>query len=134
MLLNPIPWGSFDSEVYLPRYILFSIIAILAATFIVGTILTSKYNKNRKLVGKIFVAIGIIELIPYIIAVIQIIMLNLFYQLYNPWMFLFILGCITLTGGVANIKQTKSHWLFFLIMAAIIVKIWTFCAFFIFRY
>jgi len=134
MLLNPIPWSSSDSYVYTLFYIYFSIIAILAVTFITGTILILKYDKYKRLTGKIFVAIGIIELIPYITAVIQIIMLNLLYQLYNPWMFLFILGCITLTGGVANIKQTKSHWMFFLIMAAIIVIAWAFGAFFVSMY
>jgi hypothetical protein len=134
MLLNPIPWNSYDSEVYLFRYIFFSIITILAITFIAGIILTRKYNKHQRLTGKIFAAIGIIELIPYIIAVIQIIMLNLFYQLYNPYLFLFTLGCITLTGGVANIKQTKSDWTFFLIMAAIIVIVWTFDYLFVFIY
>lgn len=133
-MLNPVPWSSSDSYVYTLFYIYFSIIAILAVTFITGTILILKYDKYKRSAGKIFVAIGIVELIPYIIAVIQIIMLNLFYQLYNPWMFLFILGCITLTGGIANIKRTKSHWMFFLIMGAIIVIMWTFCAFFIFRY
>lgn len=134
MLLNPIPWNSSDSDVYLLRYSFFAIIAILAITFIVGTILTLKYNKNRKLMGKIFVAIGIIELIPYTIAAIQITMLNLLYQLYNPYLFLFILGCITLTGGVANIKKVKQHWMFFLIMAAILLIVWAFGALFVFRY
>ena len=134
MLLNPIPWNSDASYDYLLWYSFFSIIAILAIIFIAGTILTLKYNKHRKLMGKIFVAIGTIELIPYTIATIQIIMLNLLYQLYNPWLFLFILGCITLTGGVANIKKVKQHWMFFLIMAAILLIVWAFSALFVFRY
>ena len=131
-MLNPVPWSSSDS--YTLLYIYFSIIAILSVTFIIGTILVLKYDKYKRLAGKIFVALGIIELIPYILSVIHTILVNLPYLLYNPWMFLFILGCITLTGGVANIKQTKSHWMFFLIMAAIIVIAWAFCAFFVSMY
>jgi hypothetical protein len=124
MLFSPIPPGSYDSDIYLLWYIYFSIIAILAITFIVGTILTLKHSKNRKLLGKIFVVIGIIELIPYTIAAIQIITLNLFYQLYNPYLFFFILGCITLTGGVAILKKVKQHWMYFLITATITLIIW----------
>jgi len=133
MLLNPIPTvpDPYDLNIL---YIFFSIIAILAITFIIGTILTRKYDKHSKLIGKIFVTIGTIELIPYILSVIHTILVNLPYLLYNYWIFLFALGCITLTGGVTMLKKTKHHWMFFLIMAAIIVIIWAFEALFIMRY
>jgi hypothetical protein len=133
MQLNPIPSvpDTYDLTIL---YIFFSIIAILAITFITGTILTRKYNKHQRLIGKISVAIGITEIIPYILSVIHTIIVNLPYLLYNIWLFLFALGCITLTGGVVNIKQTKSDWTFFLIIAAIILIIWTFDALLVFRY
>lgn len=133
MQLNPIPNvpDPYDLTIL---YIFFSIITILAITFIIGTILTRKYTSHKKLIGKIFVAMGTIELIPYILSVIHTILVNLPYLLYNYWMFLFILGCITLTGGAALLKKIKHHWTFFLIMAAIILIIWTFDAFFIYRY
>jgi hypothetical protein len=115
-------------------YIFFSIITILAITFIIGAILTIKYSSHKKPIGKIFTAIGTIELIPYIISVIHTIQANLPYLLYNPWLFLFVLGCITLTGGVSFLRKVKQHWMLFLITAAIIVIIWTFDAFFVFRY
>jgi len=133
MQLNPVP-SVPDTDFYLLFYIFFSIIAILAITFIIVMILTLKYDRHSRLIGKIFVAIGMIELIPYIISVIHTILVNLPYLLYNYWMFLFILGCITLTGGVAILKKVKQTWMFFLIMAAIILIIWTFDAFFVFKY
>ena len=133
MQLNPIPYPPDPYDLTL-LYIFFSIIAVLAITFIIGTILTRKYDRHTKLIGKIFVAIGITEIIPYILSVIHTILVNLPYLLYNPWLFLFVLGCITLTGGVAILKKVKQHWMFFLIMAAIIVMVWTFDALFVFRY
>jgi hypothetical protein len=133
MQLNPIP-NVPDTDFHLLFYITFSIIAILAIIFIIATILTQKYDRHKRVVGKIFVAIGTTELIPYILSAIHTILVNLPYLLYNNWMFLFILGCITLTGGGAILKKVKPHWMFFLIMAAIILIIWTFDAFFIFRY
>jgi hypothetical protein len=133
MQLNPIP-NVPDTDFHLLFYITFSIIAILAIIFIIATILTQKYDRHKRVVGKIFVAIGTTELIPYILSAIHTILVNLPYLLYNNWMFLFILGCITLTGGAAILKKVKPHWMFFLIMAAIILIIWTFDAFFIFRY
>ena len=133
MQLNPIP-NVPDTDFHLLFYITFSIIAILAIIFIIATILTQKYDRHKRVVGKIFVAIGTTELIPYILSAIHTILVNLPYVLYNNWMFLFILGCITLTGGAAILKKVKPHWMFFLIMAAIILIIWTFDAFFIFRY
>jgi hypothetical protein len=133
MQLNPIP-SVPDTDFHLLFYITFSIIAILAIIFIIATILTQKYDRHKRVVGKIFVAIGTTELIPYILSAIHTILVNLPYLLYNNWMFLFILGCITLTGGAAILKKVKPHWMFFLIMAAIILIIWTFDAFFIFRY
>ena len=133
MLLNPIPYVP-DTDSYLYFGIFFSIIAILAIIFIAGTILTQKYKTHKALIGKIFVAIGIIELIPYISSIIHTILVNLPYLLYNYWMFLFILGCITLTGGVAILKKVKQHWMFFLIVAATILIIWTFETLFVFRY
>jgi hypothetical protein len=133
MQLNPIP-NVPDTDFHLLFYITFSIIAILAIIFIIATILTQKYDRHKRVVGKIFVAIGTTELIPYILSAIHTILVNLPYLLYNNWMFLFILGCITITGGAAILKKVKPHWMFFLIMAAIILIIWTFDAFFIFRY
>jgi hypothetical protein len=133
MQLNPIP-NVPDTDFHLLFYITFSIVAILAIIFIIATILTQKYDRHKRVVGKIFVAIGTTELIPYILSAIHTILVNLPYLLYNNWMFLFILGCITLTGGAAILKKVKPHWMFFLIMAAIILIIWTFDAFFIFRY
>ena len=133
MQLNPIP-NVPDTDFHLLFYITFSIIAILAIIFIIATILTQKYDRHKRLIGKIFLAIGTTELIPYILSAIHTILVNLPYLLYNNWMFLFILGCITLTGGGAILKKVKPHWMFFLIMAAIILIIWTFDAFFIFRY
>lgn len=131
----------FNSISYVPdpydltmHYIFFSIIAILAIIFIIGTILTLKYDRYSKLIGKIFVAIGIVELVPYFLSVIHTILVSLPYLLYNPWLFLFVLGCITLTGGVSFLRKVKQHWMFFIIAAAIILVIWTFDAFFIFRY
>ena len=133
MQLNPIP-NVPDTDFYLLYYITFSIIAILAIIFIIGVILTLKYDRHRRLIGKIFVALGIIELVPYLLSVIHTVLVNLPYLLYNYWMFLFILGFITLTGGVAFLKKVKQNWIFFLIMAAIILIIWTFDVFFIFEY
>lgn len=133
MQLNPVPNVS-DTDFYLSYYIFFSIIAILAIIFIIGTILNVKYGNHRKLMGRIFVALGIIELISYILSVIHTILVNLPYLLYNPWMFLFILGCVTLAGGITTLKRVKQHWMFFLIMAAIILIIWTSNVFFIFKY
>ena len=132
MLLNPIPNvpDPYDLTIL---YIFFSVIAILSIIFIIGSILTPKYDRHSKLIGKIFVAIGTIEIIPYILSVIHTILVNLLYLLYNYWLFLFILGCITLTGGIAILKKVKHHWMFFLIVASIIVIVWTFDAFFIFR-
>ena len=132
MQLNPIP-NVPESEAYWFSYI-FAIVTILAIIFIICTILTRKYNSYRRLTGKIFVALGIIEIIPYILSLIHAIIVNHPYLLYNYWIFIFILGCITLTGGIANLKKVKNHWTFFLIMAAIILIIWTFNAFFIYRY
>jgi hypothetical protein len=133
MLLNPIPWNSYDSEVYLSRYIFFSIIAILAITFIIGTLLALRYNKHQRLAGKIFVAIGILEMSTFIIPIIISATgyAGYFLSPDNPFTNLSILGCITLTGGVASIKQEKHHWLFFLIFSAIIMILWTFYGFFI---
>ena len=133
MQLNPIPNVPDPYDLFL-LYIFFSIIAILAIIFIIVTILTVKYDRHMRLIGKIFVAIGMIEVIPYLLSVIHTVLVRLPYLLYNYWMFLFILGCITLTGGAAIIKKVKPHWMFFLIMAAIILIIWTFDAFFIFRH
>jgi hypothetical protein len=133
MQLNPIPNVPDPYDLFL-LYIFFSIIAILAIIFIIVTILTVKYDRHMRLIGKIFVAIGMIEVIPYLLSVIHTVLVRLPYLLYNYWMFLFILGCITLTGGAAIIKKVKQNWMFFLIMAAIILIIWTFDAFFIFRY
>jgi hypothetical protein len=134
MLLNPIPWNSSDSDVYLLRYSFFAIIAILAITFIVGTILTLKYNKNRKLVGKIFVVIGILELSSFIIPIIISATgyAGYFLSRDNPFTSLSILGCITLAGGIANIKQVKQHWMFFPITSSILLIIWTISFFFIY--
>jgi len=131
MQFNPIPYVP-DTDSYLLFSIFFSTIAILAITFITGTILALKYYRHRSLTGKIFVAIGIAELIPYIISVIHTILIKLPYLLYNPWMFPFILGCITLTGGVTLLKRLKHYWMFVLIIAAIVVVIWTYCAIFVF--
>ena len=133
MQLNPIPYPPDPYDLTI-LYIFFSIITILAITFIIGIILTRKYDRHSKLIGKIFVAIGTIEIIPYILSVIHTIIVNLLYTLYNYWLFLFVLGCITLTGGVAILKKVKHHWMFFLIMAAIIVLVLTFDALFVFRY
>lgn len=133
MLLNPIPYVP-DTDFYLLYYIFFSIIAILAIIFMIGTILARKYTSHKRLTGKIFVAMGIIELIPYILSAFNTGIVNLNYLLYNGWIFLFILGCITLTGGIALLKKIKHHWTFFLIMAAIILVIWAFSAFFITMY
>lgn len=124
MQLNHIPYVP-DTDFYLLFYILFSVIAILAIIFIIGTILTLKYNSHRRLIGKIFVAIGIIEIIPLIFLAVRAI-------LPTHFTILAILGLITLTGGLASIKQVKSHWMFFLIMAAIILIIWTVDFFFIY--
>ena len=132
-MFNPVPNVS-DTNFYLLYCIFFSIIAILAIIFIIGAILTVKYGSPRRLVGKIFVALGIIELIPYIMSVIHTILVNLPFLLYNYWMFLFILGCITLTGGITTLKKVKQHWMFFLIITAIILIIWTFDVFFVFEY
>lgn len=133
MQLNPIPYPPDPYDLTI-LYIFFSIITILAITFIIGIILTRKYDRHSKLIGKIFVAIGTIEIIPYILSVIHTIIVSLLYTLYNYWLFLFVLGCITLTGGVAILKKVKHHWMFFLIMAAIIVLVLTFDALFVFRY
>ena len=130
MQLNTIPYVP-STDFYLLYYIFFSIIAILAIIFIIGTILARKYTSHKRLTGKIFVAMGIIEIIPYILSVIHTILVNLLYLFYNYWLFLFILGCITLTGGIALLKKIKHHWTFFLIMAAIIVIVWTFGVLFI---
>ena len=130
MQLNPIPYVP-STDFYLLYYIFFSIIEILAIIFIIGTILARKYTSHKRLTGKIFVAMGIIEIIPYILSVIHTILVNLVYLFYNYWLFLFILGCITLTGGIALLKKIKHHWTFFLIMAAIIVIVWTFGVLFI---
>ena len=132
MQLNPIP-NVPASDVYFMKYI-FAIVAILAIIFIIGTILTRKYTSYRRLTGKIFVSMGIIEIIPYIYSVIHVIMINHPHLLYNYWIFVFILGCITLTGGVALLKKVKHHWTFFLIMAAIILVVWTSGALFIRMY
>ena len=132
-MFNPVPNVS-DTNFYLLYCIFFSIIAILAIIFIIGAILTVKYGSHRRLVGKIFVALGIIELIPYIMSVIHTILVNLPFLLYNYWNFLFILGCITLTGGITTLKKVKQHWMFFLIITAIILIIWTFDVFFVFEY
>jgi hypothetical protein len=132
-MFNPVPNVS-DTNFYLLYCIFFSIIAILAIIFIIGAILTVKYGSHRRLVGKIFVALGIIELIPYIMSVVHTILVNLPFLLYNYWMFLFILGCITLTGGITTLKKVKQHWMFFLIITAIILIIWTFDVFFVFEY
>ena len=133
MLLNPIPTvpDPYDLTIL---YIFFSIIAILAIIFIIGTILTRKYDRHNKLIGKIFVVIGTIEIIPHILSLIHTILVNLPYLLYNYWIFLFALGCTTLTGGVAILKKVKHHWMFFLVIATIIVLVWTFDALFVFRY
>lgn len=133
MQLNPIP-SVPDPYDFTILYLFVSIITILAITFITGTILTRKDTSHKRSMGTIFAAIGITEIIPYILTVIHTILVNLPYLLYNPWLFLFTLGCITLTGGVVNIKQTKSDWTFFLIMAAIIVIIWTFGALIVFNH
>ncbi len=133
MQLNPIPYvpDPYDLTIL---YIFFSIIAILAITFIIGTNLTLKYKSHKELMGKIFVIVGIIELVPYILSVIHTIIVNLPYLLYNYWMFIFVLGCITLTGGIAMLKKVKHHWMFFLIMAAIMLIAWAFGALFIRMY
>lgn len=135
MLLNPIPWN-YDSEVYLLRYIHFSIIAILALAFAIGTMLALRYNKHRKLTGKIFAVIGILEMSTFTIAIIisATDYTGYFLSPNNPFTNLSILGCITLTGGVASIKQVKNHWLFFLIFSALILILWTFYGFFITLY
>ena len=132
MQLNPIPSvpDPYDFKIL---YLFVSIITILAIIFMTGTILTRKDTGHKRLMGKIFVVLGTIEIIPYILTVILTILANLLYLLYNPWLFLFTLGCITLTGGVVNIK-TKSNWTFFLIMAAIIVIVWTFGALIVFNH
>ncbi len=133
MLLNPIPYIP-ESEAFNWLNYIFTIIAILAIIFITGTILTRKYTSYRRLTGKIFVAMGITEIPPYIYSVIYAIMVNRPYLLYNNWIFLFILGCITLAGGVVILKKVKHHWTYFLIIAAIMLIAWTFSAFFIRMY
>jgi len=116
MLLNPIPYVPDPNDLTI-LYILFSIIAILDFTFILGTILTLKYSSHKELLGKIFVIMGTIELMPYIFSVFHIFMVNLPYLLLNNWMFFFILGLTTVTGGLAIIKKVKHYWMFFVIMA-----------------
>ena len=133
MLLNPIP-SVTDTDFYLLYYVFFSVIAIPAIIFILGTILTLKYSSHKEITGKIFVAMGTVELLPYVFSVFHTFMVNLYYLLYNYWIFVFILGCITLTGGAAILKKVKRIWMFFLIIAAIIVIIWAFDALFIIRY
>jgi ABC-type spermidine/putrescine transport system permease subunit II len=102
----------------------FLILVELTITLVIGTVLALKYDKYRRPIGKTFVALGIIALIPYIISLISILTANspsISYGLDNPMLFLFTLGSITLTDGVVNIRQTKSNWIFFLVMAAIIL-------------
>ncbi len=101
------------------HYVYFSIIAIPAFAFIVSTALTLNNNKHRKQIGRIFVTVGIIELFPLISEIIyHINQTSMSYLQNNPYTILFILGVITIAGGIAHIREAKPGLMLFLIIMA----------------
>jgi hypothetical protein len=120
MLLDPIPIESYD----LILYFFFSIIAVPAVIFIISTALSLKYTSYRKPIGTALVGLGLFELLPFIFLLVRAI-------LTTPITILALLGLVTLAGGAGILKQVKHHWMFFPIIAAIILVIWDFDFFFI---
>ncbi len=130
MSLNPIPpepgpHPPIDTPL---SSFLFYLITVLATMFIVGVVLTRKYSRYRKLVGKIFTATGILEIVAFILYIIIAQYYTSYFISSRPqFNSLIILGIITLAGGIASTELKKPHWgLFFLIMVAIIVIAWSY--------
>ena len=120
MLLNPIPIESYG----LITYFFFSIIAVPAVIFITSTALSLKYPSYRKPIGIALVGLGLLELLPFIF-------FTFLALLTTPITILALLGLTTLAGGATILKQTKHHWMFLPIIAAITLTIWAFEFFFI---
>jgi hypothetical protein len=118
MLLNPIPYVSHSYDLYI-RYVYFSIIVIPALAFIISTALTLNNNKHRKFIGRIFLTVGIIELFPLVSEIIsQVNQTSMLYLQNNLSSILFMLGVITIAGGVAHIIEAKPNVMLFMIMMA----------------
>ncbi len=131
MLLNPISYVPKTLDQYTLQ-IYFSIIAILAITFITSTPLSLKYNSHRDIIGKILVAVGIAELLPFFFGIFAILnQMSLSYLLLNPLIVLLVLGLITMAGGTLNIRKAEAHWFYLLIVSLTSIVISAFIVYFI---
>ena len=118
MQFNPIPQSSNLRDLLIP-YVYFSIIVIPALAFIISTALTLDNNKHRKFIGRIFLTLGIIELFPLVSEIIsQVNQTSMLYLQNNLSTILFMLGVITIAGGVAHIREAKPNVMLFMIMVA----------------
>ena len=114
--------GSWDTY----QYDIFYLIVLSVVIFIIGSVLSLKYTKYKKHIGTILIAIGIFDLLPYFVVIID--LLNRGSQVFflpNPTMFLTILEFITLFGGIAILIQVKRVWILFLIIAVVLQFLWT---------
>jgi hypothetical protein len=81
--------------------------ALLIAVFVVGLVLAMVYRVYRKPIGAGLSVIGILEILPFVLLSLG---LNDVMH-FLPFMFLqivFLLGCITLVGGVVIFYLPKS--------------------------
>ena len=87
------PWGSF-------------LLAVLAVIFLAGVILTARDVAFRKPIGASLSAIGIIEILPFLLLNLGFNDISLLIPL-TPLMIIFAEGCITLVGGVFVLNLPK---------------------------
>ena len=104
-------------------YETFYLNTILIIVFIIGILLSIKYETYKKHIGTILTIIGITEILHFTTVLIYF-NTQIFTQ-FNPTSFVFVLGCITLVGGVSILKQIKRVWMLILIIMAILQFLWT---------